>query len=261
MNRSNFREGSYLVLFLPLIFSIFIFGFLFINIGEGLHQRNRASELAHILISGSLQMHVEALEKMGERLQNLDHFVSQTTPTEALVLSSRWNSLEAELLKIKNALPGYKGRLKSVRTVLCEANQVDLKNVTVVQDGGLTVGLSPVDQWVRDEKGNEKKMKTFWYKRLWAPEEKNGEPFDEGAIEIRVTSPLLGGPGLGISGSNWEIVRAASGRLRWDGFVDNSSDAGQRDGGYPRNWEEAREGIIFHPYRIPLYSWVVEEGS
>jgi hypothetical protein len=185
---------------------------------------------------------LQGLQGVVRKWTELQPYAGDASLTEVTVPQVHWAKVLQLAKSVKTALPGYKGRIKSVVTVVAEANGVPKESIKSSGSSALDLGVVAEGQWLMDFSGNRTWADGFWVRRLWKPGERLADPAGIGAHEVFFTDSNFG-----------TIGGVAAARLVWDIDRHDVSIQSKGNGGFPRTWTEALDGTVVNPFRTPAY--------
>ncbi len=226
------------------------------DLGKISYARARAESLGDCVLLSSLRTRVEGLQKIALRWSELEPLIQSADFTGVKIApgSQIWKEFETGLDAVKKAVPGYKGRVTAVRSMVAKANGFYPETVSILDDSALNLGVMPEKKRVWNDEGKEKVMDNLWWRREWNVSEKLGSPEETAQIQIRFhvrpTLPRM----IGQETRMWPVTAFSCGKINWDMDVENPAVQQWGNGGYPRIWEEALWTGTLRPHRSP-YFW------
>ncbi|MCB4756062.1 MAG: hypothetical protein LHV69_03365 [Elusimicrobia bacterium] len=248
------------VLIMMLFVSGLLFGvtFLVFNVARAHYRLARAQSLADSTLISSLRIRIDGLAKIAERWGSIQSLFLRGDDEGGTVLAAHWPALEEQARTLERALPGYKGRIRSVVSVVAEAQDEMRESVNIIKEDGSFLGVSPEALQICDESGRTSIMRSIWYRRLWALEDGGGEPQERSVHEVTQTVPLLTGGGL--DERPWILKAFASGRVVGDVNLNHPVVQSLGNGGFPRVWPETLVDGRVDPFRYPYYRARLDGG-
>lgn len=238
-------SGGVLVVMLFLVMGFFGLGLLVVNIGQAGFTAQRAQTLADVSVLSSARMRVEALEKISERWLEYGRYFGLAADDGSVQLQSVDGPLvQQKAAALVRALPGYLGRTSAVIKVVADANAINRTQVSVEDDAAAQIGLKPEAAILVNEKGHRVSQPGVWISRAWGAKSRFGDAEETIAHRIHLEAP-------------WPVERVAFAKLEWDVNKQNHRTQSDGNGGYPRNWGEARQGPVLAPNRWAVYRAVL----
>jgi hypothetical protein len=240
-------QGSMAVLALAFLLAMSLSALLVADLENASYRREKSRVIAEATLVSSLRVRAQALEDIAVRWQEFGRLFSSGDAAGIVAPSSAWSSIQTQAATLNRALSGYKGRIKAIIGPVAEANSGVSEYVSVPDESGSTLGVSPQSQWMRDEHGNVSLLSAAWYRRDW-PDDPDGAA---GAASVHRSSVPVRFRGASLAGasSQTEAITQSQGKVFWD----DRSSTNQTNGGYPRSWAEALVNGAVVPFRNAFY--------
>lgn len=241
-------QGSFLVLFLPCALVFVSVAVLTWRMAAWLVADARAQTVVDAVLCSSLRLRVEALETIAARWNDVGRtFAEGDASGHVLVPQSYWSRTRSQANTLSHAIPGYKGRITAVLTVVAEANGFRREQFHFQKDDAQNLGVRSESVVMRNEINQLQNLSGGWYRREWASTQAAPQPPEESVLVVETVS-------------FWPVRRRSRAVLAWD--VDPAAPEVQArgNGGYPRQWTQALEGNQVIPHRFPVYA-VKQKGE
>jgi hypothetical protein len=236
------KNGSILVLFIPTFLAMFALLLFVSRCGHGIYTAEKAETTARASVLSSLRIKVEGLQQIAEKWEPLRPFLLRGSSEGAVVPSSQWDKVLQLSDDLKKSLPGYKGRIKAVVSVVLDANELNRQTVQFADKNVFELDLASQGQWLVDPAGGHTWAEGLWVQRTWDTGSRLGRASSPAVHEVVFSDPTFG-----------TIQRKVAARVGWDVSLNNSLVRSKGNGGFPRNWEEALDGSAVDPFRYPYF--------
>ncbi len=236
------KKGSVLILFIPAVAVLFLWTLMIARWGRALYTMEKARSIAEQTVLSSLRITIKDLERLVERWGAMTPLLGAADQNGVEVQASNWPMVEQISSQLKNSLWGYKIRIKSIGTVIAQANGIDKSLLTRNDPDVFDLGIVPQGQWIIDSSGSREWAEDFWLQRTWDKDRRLGEKLGEGTHSVRLSDPFFG-----------TMQQSVTARIQWDVLPDHSFIRAHGNGGFPRNWNEAVLAGKVDPFRYPFF--------
>jgi len=255
--KEEFRstEGSLFVPLMLVSLAIFSLALWLVDLANISYLRSKLGSISDCVLLSSLRLRAEGLQTVATRWSQVEPLIisGDSNGIQINPEITAWDELKSKLEELKKAIPGYKGRITAVRTLVAKANGIDPPKVSITDGSAFNLGLVNEKQKVWDGTGKEEVLPFVWLSRSWAKGEKLGSPLERSEVESGASFRSVGLWWEGGAPRFWDVKAGSAGGLIWDVPGDEDWVRETGNGGFPRNWDEALLGGAVKPNRFALY--------
>jgi hypothetical protein len=251
----SYKCGALFVPLLGMTLAIFLLTLWTCDVARLSYWQGKIQAVSDSILLSSLRLRAEALQKIAEKWAAIEPLLvaGDSAGMKIYPGAEVWRDLETKLSDLKAAIPGYKGRISGVRTIVAKANGLNPEAVVILQNSAFNLGLVNEPQKVRNDLGEEKVLPFVWLRRSWAGSDRLGSPEETSEVMGQVSFQPAGVLFFHQLGERWVARARSRGLIFWDVPQEEQWMKDQGNGGFPRNWDEALYTGAVKPNRFALY--------
>jgi|GEM_PF-5374897 len=244
-------KGGIVIAALVFVWCSFYLVIFFMDWGKLHYSMTKMQTVVDMALLSSLRIRVQGLSKIADRWRSFGDDFELNPEGNVVIREPHWMGVLERARDLQRALPGYKGRIKAVITVVVKAHGISREELLIKEEGAFRLGIESNPLHVAFPDGGSHILTGGWYRRLWSSSHRLAHPSEQPTlVGIKQIIPMLK---VRPQPETWDVIRSATGRLRWDVDLGNPIIQQRGNGGYPRSWQECIDGSKIEPFRYPFY--------